>query len=292
MSQAIIHDQGYRRFEGERRGVAASMWSLVVHAIQRALGIKRQFRSKVMPLIVFAIVYLTAVIFVGLAFFLKSFDIGDAGFSYGDFASTAGFAVLLFIAFAAPEVICADRKSGMLSLYLASPLTRTTYLAAKALGVFLVLLTVTLGPQLVLLFGYTMAGTGPGGVGKFVEAFGRAILAGSVGALMPTALSIGVSSVTPKRAFASAGIAVGLLASNGVIAGLTSHEGAGADARLGVFNLFYIPIELAVRILGERSDTAPWNELATGWLVLANAVWTVIFGAMAWFAYQRVSVDR
>ncbi len=292
MSQAIIHDQGYRRFEGERKGVTASMWSLVVHAIQRVLGLKRKFRSKVMPLIVFAIVYFTAVIFVGLAFLLKSFEIGDSGLTYGEFAGITGFAVLLFIAFAAPEVICTDRKSGMLSLYLASPLTRTSYLAAKAFGVFLVLLTVTLGPQLVLLLGYTMAGSGPGGVGKFIEHFGRAVLAGSVGAVMPTALSIGVSSVTPKRAFASAGIAVGLLASNGVIEGLTSPEGADADARLGVFNLFYVPIELAVRILGERTDIAPWNELATGWIVLANVVWTVIFGAMAWLAYQRVSVDR
>ena len=41
-------------------------------------------------------------------------------------------AVLVFVAFVAPEVLCPDRRTGMLGLYLASPLTRDTYLVGKA----------------------------------------------------------------------------------------------------------------------------------------------------------------
>ena len=51
----------------------------------------------------------------------------------------------------------------MLGLYLASPLTRDSYLSSKAAAVMAVLGLVTLGPPLFMLLARTIAGTGPDG---------------------------------------------------------------------------------------------------------------------------------
>src|SRR4029079_7644811 len=77
-------------------------------------------------------------------------------------------AILIFVAFVAPEVLCTDRRNGMLGLYLASPLNRNTYLIAKALAVTGILALVTVGPPLLYLIGLTLNDRGPSGFGGFL----------------------------------------------------------------------------------------------------------------------------
>ena len=55
--------------------------------------------------------------------------------TYGDYTFIIGSALALFAALVAPEALCPDRRSRVLSLYLASPLTRMTYLLSKAASV-------------------------------------------------------------------------------------------------------------------------------------------------------------
>ena len=60
-----------------------------------------------------------------------------------DYPGYYGFitlAITLFAAMVAPEILIADRRDGMLAMYLSTPLDRRTYLTAKAIAV-----TVTLG---------------------------------------------------------------------------------------------------------------------------------------------------
>ena len=81
---------------------------------------------------------------------------------YGDYYGFVTAAILLFVAVVVPDVMCTDRQTGMLGLYLAAPLTRDTYLAMKAAAVTSVITVVTFGPPVLLLIGYSLLDLGPG----------------------------------------------------------------------------------------------------------------------------------
>src|SRR3712207_8505042 len=54
--------------------------------------------------------------------------------TYHEYYGFITAAIVVFVALVGPEVLCPDRRDGMLGMYLASPLTRDSYLGAKLLA--------------------------------------------------------------------------------------------------------------------------------------------------------------
>ena len=291
---ARILDRGYRRYDGERRGVGASIRSLVVHSVQRAFGLRRTVWAKILPALSVAIAYIPAIVFVGLvALFgnnqsnsvqLQNSDLPTYGQYYGFIVS----AIVVFVAFVAPEVLCTDRRTGMLGIYLSSPLTRDTYLLSKAIAIAGVLATACLGPPLVLLIAFVLQGNGPSGFGDLLLVFGRILVAGVCVTAFFTSLSIGVASFTNRKAIASASVILLVLLSQALTGALV--EGAGVDESLYLFNVFLVPFDLARRIHGERSEAIPQVVTAAVWA--AWAAWTVAGALFARMRYQRLEVVK
>ena len=301
MTEARIHASGYRRYEGERLGVGSAMTSLYIHGLQRVLGLKRPIGAKIMPTVSIALAFIPAIVYIGLAALLKEDLIRERILpEYFEYYGVIGFAIMLFASFVAPEVLCTDRRTGMLSLYLASPLTRDTYLVAKAAAVLSILQAVTLGPPLLLLAAYTFEGAGPGSVGDFLTLLGRILLAGVTVALLWTSLSLAMSSVTSRKAFASAAIIVTLLASGIVVEILAGGDQNDLDLPnwIGIFDFLGLPFELATRIYGEmssegdESDTGAVAQMSTALVWGANLGWTVLFAGFTRWRYQQLDVDR
>ena len=117
----------------------------------------------------------------------------------------------------------------MLGLYLASPLTRNSYLAAKALAVVALLALVTLGPPLLMLLAFTLIGQGPDGPAAVARLLGEVLLGGVVVALLHASLSLAASSTTTRKAAASAGVILILLASAAVSDALVNGADASAE---------------------------------------------------------------
>ena len=65
--QALIADRRFQHYEGRRLGVSFSFWSLVLHSVLWALGLKRSARYKIVPIIVIAIAYLPSLILIVVA---------------------------------------------------------------------------------------------------------------------------------------------------------------------------------------------------------------------------------
>ena len=294
---ARIFDRGYRAYDGPRLGVRGAMRSLVRHTVQRVLGLKRTFWNKILPGLTIFLAYVPAIVFVGVATLLKSrlvargVDINDVIPSYGQYYLFVWAAIGVFVAFVAPEALCTDRRSGMLGLYLASPLRRDTYLLAKAAAIGFVLSLVTLGPPLFMLLARTIAGVGPDGFAAFLGVLWRVVVSGAVVAALPASLSLAISSTTTRKAVASAGIVLVLLGSIAVSESLIS---AGVSSNVFVLDLAYLPLELVARIYGlapgsALSSAAP---VATSTMVVAYVLMTAALAAFVRFRYQRIQVTR
>jgi ABC-2 type transport system permease protein len=292
VSDARIVDRGYRRYDGPRTGARGAVRALVVHSMQRTLGLRRPAGQKVLPIVAVVIAYVPAIVFVGLAVFLRDTLLDNRGLlpTYAEYYGFISAAIVVFAAFVAPELLCTDRRNGMLGLYLASPLTRDTYLLAKALAVLALLALVTLGPVLLLLVGYVIVGQGPGGLGVLLELLGKIVLGGLAVAVMQASLSLAVSSTTTRKAVASAAVILLLLASTAVSGALV--DGAGASPWLFGLDLLQLPFELVGRIYGEPTGIEAAETLTTGSLVGIYLGWTVAFGLFTWLRYRRMTVSR
>ena len=66
VSDARIHDQGYRRYDGPRLGTRHAVRSLARHTFQRILGLRRPARYKILPFLSVIIAYLPAAVFIGV----------------------------------------------------------------------------------------------------------------------------------------------------------------------------------------------------------------------------------
>jgi ABC-2 type transport system permease protein len=289
--QARILDRSYRSYDGERGGVRAAVFSTGKHSVQRALGLKRTIWQKILPFVSIIIAFVPAIVFVGLAALIPADQRPDDLLpTYAEYYGYITAAIVIFTAFVAPEVLCTDRRTGMLGLYLASPLDRNTYLVAKAAAVGFVLSIVTIGPLLLMLIANTIIGDGPDNPLDWIVALARVVAGGCAISALHTALSLAVSSFTSRRAAASATIVIVLIASNIVVSVLVF--GAGWSGNLRAFNLFLLPFDFVTRIFGETLGEPEVDNVSTALIAAANVGWTILFAATAWYRYRKITVTR
>lgn len=285
MSDARIYERGYRHYEGPRGRPSTAAWTLYKHSLARALGLRRTARAKILPILTLLMAYVPGIVFVGLAAFLpKKLARGNLP-TYSEYYGTITAAIIVFVAFVAPEVLCPDRRNNILGLYLASPLTRDSYVAAKAAAVATVIAGVTLGPPLLLVVTYTLEGYGPS-VAEMPALYLRIVAAGVFLMLFATALSLAGASLTDRRGFASTGIILAISLS-GAATGVLHEQGTSAYVLLA--NLNWLPFEVVQRIYGQPGDQPSIRTLV---VFAAALAWTVLGAAVLLVRYRRLEVTR
>ncbi len=276
---ARIADRGYQHYDGERGGVGTAVRSVFWLTWRRALGLGRPARAKVFPILAIVLAYVPTAVYIGVVVLGNRLE-DQTGLpsdaltnqlvpTYAKNYLQVTLAILMLAAFVAPEVLCPDRRNGMLGLYLASPLTGATYLIAKALAVLAVVSIVTLGPPILLLIAYATQGRGPAGLAAWLATIGRIIAAGLAVSVLFSAVSLAISSITSRKAAASAAFVALIIGSFGLVGYLVT-EGGQSD-RFGLLNLATLPYEVVFRIFGEQSEVniAGGPELPAGSVVAA-----------------------
>ena len=289
-ADARILERGYRRYTGERQGQAHAVRSVIANTLRRILGLRRPARSKVLPVLSIVFAYLPATVFVGIVALFGRFGGRDEARriipEYADYYDFIISAIVLFVAFVAPEALCPDRRSRVLSLYLASPLTRLTYLLAKAASVGIVLSFVTVGPPLLLLIGLVLQSTGPDGPVEVLRVLIRILESGVVLAALYTCLSMAIASLTDRRAVAAAAtlfVIIGSAIVTETLAALSGNDSFIAGSLTGG------ALELVRRIYGEPGV---FPQVQTWLLAVGMGTWTFGAGAIAVLRYQRLQVTR
>jgi ABC-2 type transport system permease protein len=291
---ARILDRGYRRYDGRRRGTRGAIRTVAIHSIQRALGLRRSAWAKVLPIGFVLLAYVPAIVYIGLVSLLPKTTTGDGPTiqdvllpTYGEYLGYVSLLVALLVAFVAPEILCTDRRTGMVGLYLASPLTRDTYLVAKAAATAAVLSLITIGPVLLMLVAFIIQGEGPDGPLNVLLTILRIIGAGLVITTLYTALSMGVSSLTDRKAFATVALILLFFLSN-VVAGVLT-EAVGLSENLIVVNIFLFPLALVERIHGESEHFPEVSFMA---VAVAAVAWSAFWALVCRVRYAHLTVTK
>ncbi len=290
--QAQIFEGGFRPYVGPRLAPNRCFQSLYSYSLGRLLGRKRRFRSKLIGIAAFFVAWIGAVVQIFLAALFS--EVGTLDFDIvRQYYTQVGVGVVLFSILATPMLLNTDRRSGLLSLYLASPLSRRSYLTAQTASIFSLLVVMSLIPVLLLGIVYTVLGAGPGDAGDFFLFLLRTLVAALALAAVPTALAVAICSLMRRTGMAIVVIALCLLVPQGITTLLI--EQAGVASEITVLD----PLRMS-RALTKRShalaltDTGPGtlDAVATWLVVLANLVWVALLTAVAHLRYGRIEVER
>ncbi|MEV1020117.1 ABC transporter permease subunit [Streptomyces sp. NPDC050264] len=241
-----IHNIGYRHYDGPRLGRAYARRSLFSQSLRGAYGLGRSAKSKVLPMLLFVVMCVPALIMVAVAVATKAKDLP---LDYTRYAIVLQAVIGLYVASQAPQAVSRDLRFKTVPLYFSRPIERVDYVAAKYAAMASALFILTAAPLLVLYVGSLLAKL------DFTEqtkGFAQGLVSVVLLSLLFAGIGLVVSAVTPRRGF---GIAA-------VIAVLTISYGAVST----------------VQAIADTQD----NGLAVSWLGLFSPI-TLIDGVQTAF---------
>jgi ABC-2 type transport system permease protein len=207
----VIHDLGYRHYDGPREASPVVARTLFVTGLRHAYGLGRSGRSKILPLLLLALATLPAAIVVGVVALI---GLDQLPLSYAEYTNRTQTLVSLFAAAQAPVLFSRDLRHRSIVLYLARPLSAPVFALTRWLSLTAALLVFTLVPTLVLYVGALLSrmdvSDQTGDVAKAVtlQLLLAALVAGITGV---------ISSVSLRRGFAVVGSVLVLVVGSGIV---------------------------------------------------------------------------
>jgi ABC-2 type transport system permease protein len=285
-----VFDLGYQHYEGAREGRWRARKALWKSGVRTALGLGRAPQAKILPVLLFVAVIIPAVV-LSLVASQSGSEVVPGHSSYYQIVSIILF---LFAAIIGPELLCPDRREGVINLYLVRPLTTTDYVAGRWLAFFSITLALVYLGQVVLFLGLMLGTDGPL---EYVRDhwldIPRFLGAGFIVAIFTTTLPMAVSAFTTRRAHAAAFV-IGLFIILTAVAGaLTEDNSVAGDASkwVALIDIGSVPLHLNDMFFANElsSQTVKLvRELPTvvpiGWYLLLTAG----PGFVLWWRYRRM----
>ena len=200
----VIHDLGYRRYDGPRLGRSRIVAALTWHSFRSAFGFGRGARSKIVPVITFVALCLPAIV---NAFAMSR---GNARLiSYDTYSPVLRALVMtIFVAVQAPELVSRDLRSRVLPLYFSRPIRSGDYPLAKYIAFTAACLVMIEVPLLLLYVGSIVNVHGGAAVWAQTKALIPGLLVGVMWSVVLAAISLFLASLTGRRGFATGAVAI------------------------------------------------------------------------------------
>ncbi|GAA1011988.1 ABC transporter permease [Streptomyces thermogriseus] len=212
--RARIHDIGYRTYDGPRLGRAYARRSLYSQSLRGAYGLGRSVKSKVLPMLLFAVMCVPAAIMIAVAVFTKAKDLPIA---YTDYALVMQAVISLYVASQAPQAVSRDLRFRTVPLYFSRPIETSDYVRAKYAALASAMFILTAAPLLVLYVGALLAKLD---FTDQTKGFAQGLVSVALLSLLFSGIGLVVAAVTPRRGFGIAAVIAVLMISYGAVSTL------------------------------------------------------------------------
>ncbi|MBA2463838.1 MAG: ABC transporter permease [Nocardioidaceae bacterium] len=277
--EGAIHDIGYRHYDGPRLGASYIQRSLFIETLRGAYGLGRSARSKVMPLLLLAVMMLPAVV-IGIV--TSYIGLSSLPLGYTEYVVTLQVAVTIFLGSQSPAVMSRDLRFRVAALYFSRPLSRRQYVQAKYAGMAAALFLLTGLPITLLLAGALLAELP---LGEQLPDYLRAMAGAALYALVLAGVGLVVAAMTPRRGLGVAAVVGVLLVLSGLqVTVMAMANEFGNDTFSGYTGLIspYTLVDGVVAgVLGAESSIGQGPPAAVGAAVFSAVVVVLVVGAYA-----------
>jgi ABC-2 type transport system permease protein len=209
-----IHNIGYRTYDGERLGRAYARRALFSQSLRGAYGLGRSAKSKVLPMILFAVMCVPALIIVAVAVATK---LKDLPLDYTRYAIFTQAVIGLYLASQAPQSVSRDLRFRTVPLYFSRPIERVDYVLAKYGAMASALFILTASPLVILYIGSLLAKMD---FADQTKGFGQGLVSVTLLSLLFGGLGLVMAALTPRRGFGVAAVIATLVISYGAVSTL------------------------------------------------------------------------
>jgi ABC-2 type transport system permease protein len=284
-----IYDLGYRGYDGPRLGRRYALATLFWASLRAAYGLKRSGRAKIVPWGLAAFLVAPAGVAVAISALVPG---APSPFTYDDYLWNMQVLLAIFVAAQAPELVSADQRQHVLSLYFSHALRRSDYALAKLGALAAAVFGLAQLPMLVLLVGrILLAADVPDAFGDQVENLPQVIGAPIVFALPLAALGMAIAAYTPRRAYATGAI-IAVFIVTAAVGGILEESTTGTIARVAPLVNPFVAID-GTRdwLLGASIGESPVHTsgLPLPLFGAIAAAITLIGGAVVLWRYRRIA---
>ena len=255
-NDSVIHDIGFRHYDGPRLGRGWAFRSLLLETLRGAFGLGRPAKVKIMPWVLIGLFAVPAIVIVAVVILTGS---DELPLSYTQYPIAMSLLVSLFLAGRAPYAVSRDLRDGIMPLYLSRPITRQDYVYAKLLGLAIAVWIFIATPVTVLFIGALLA--------KFpvkdqVLGWLGGIVMAAVLALLITSIALALASFTKRRGLGVAAVLATLVLLNGFTSVLVSVVGMQANETTASYFAVLDPYLLVDGLCAAWLGVAPQNGFA------------------------------
>ena len=224
----VIHDIGYRHYDGPREPSSRTALHLFVTGLRHAYGLGRSGRSKVLPVLLGVLVLAPAVVMVAMTGVL---GLDEPPLTYVDYTNQVYSLVSLFVAAQAPVLFSRDLRSRSIVLYLARPLGSTAFALVRWASLAVATLLFVVVPTTLLWLGALLAGADAGEqTQEWLKSLPLAVL---LSALLAGLTGV-VASLALRRGFAVVGSILVLVVLTTVVLAVQEISADEGESTVGV----------------------------------------------------------
>ncbi|MEU9096645.1 ABC transporter permease subunit [Streptomyces sp. NPDC048361] len=278
-AQTQIHNIGYRTYDGPRLGRAYARRSLFSQSLRGAYGLGRSAKSKVLPMLLFAVMCVPAAILVAVAVATKA---NDLPVQYTRYAILLQAVIGLFIAAQAPQSVSRDLRFKTVPLYFSRPIEHVDYVLAKFSAMASALFIITGAPLVILYIGALLAKLD---FADQTKGFAQGLVSVALLSLLFAGLGLVIAALTPRRGFGVAAVIAVLTVSYGAVSAVQAiafNQGSpGAVQWLGLFSPITLIDGVQTAFLGASSNFPGGHGPGSG----AGAVYLLVVLALIYGSY-------